>query len=242
MAAPHFAPVIDGRIESILCALDPPISSLQDAPPAEVQRVQSALLNRFKEYRSKPPVPFSRVVHAALQRIASTHRSSAAPTSSTPPPESNPEPDVVQASSMNASLYATTLKRRRVGSASGGAAKSVTVPPAAGPRADGTGRPDSVLVSDSSIDGGFSLLPCVRPRERYSDVGGLRSMRRDLRELVEYPLMHPELYAHLGVDPPTGVLLYGSSGCGKTLLARAVGGELGVYFRQVIACVVCSSV
>jgi AAA+ superfamily predicted ATPase len=59
-----------------------------------------------------------------------------------------------------------------------------------------------------------------------------RSLRKELRELVEYPLVHPELYAHLGVDPPTGVLLFGSSGCGKTLLARAIGGELGVYFRQ----------
>lgn len=72
-----------------------------------------------------------------------------------------------------------------------------------------------------------------RPRERYSDIGGLEASLHDVMEHVEWPLAHPELYSHIGVSPPRGVLLHGPSGCGKTLLAHAIGGELGVYFRAV---------
>ena len=52
---------------------------------------------------------------------------------------------------------------------------------------------------------------------------------------IEYPLSHPELFAHLGVPPPTGVLLHGPAGCGKSMLARCIAGELGVYFRSISA-------
>jgi ribosome biogenesis ATPase len=55
---------------------------------------------------------------------------------------------------------------------------------------------------------------------------------KQIRQLAEYPLVRPELYRHLGVDPPRGVLLRGPPGCGKTHLANAIAGQLGVpYFR-----------
>ena len=82
-----------------------------------------------------------------------------------------------------------------------------------------------------------------RPTTRYSDLGGVDDALRAVRELVEYPLTHPEIYAHLGVDPPRGILLHGPPGCGKTLLANAIAGELGatVSFHKVGATELVSS-
>lgn len=67
-------------------------------------------------------------------------------------------------------------------------------------------------------------------------------MLHSVRELVEYPLTHPEVYAHIGVDPPRGVLLHGPPGCGKTMLAHAIAGELGVAFFRVSAPEIASGV
>src|SRR5438552_905315 len=64
----------------------------------------------------------------------------------------------------------------------------------------------------------------------YDDLGGMRDTIDALRELVELPLRHPELFQRLGVDPPKGVLLHGPPGTGKTLLARAVANESAARF------------
>lgn len=73
----------------------------------------------------------------------------------------------------------------------------------------------------------------ARPSERLDDVGGVSTVLETIRELVEWPLVHSNLYEHLGVSPPRGILLHGPPGCGKTLLAHAIGGELGVSFLRV---------
>ncbi|MEM2144397.1 MAG: AAA family ATPase, partial [Candidatus Jordarchaeaceae archaeon] len=54
-----------------------------------------------------------------------------------------------------------------------------------------------------------------------------------IREMVELPLKHPEIFKRLGIDPPKGVLLYGPPGCGKTLLANAVANESNAYFISI---------
>jgi len=68
------------------------------------------------------------------------------------------------------------------------------------------------------------------PRVTYEDIGDLKEAIRKIREMVELPLRHPELFQRLGIEPPKGVLLYGPPGCGKTLLARAVANESDAAF------------
>ena len=68
------------------------------------------------------------------------------------------------------------------------------------------------------------------PYVTYEDIGGLHEAIQRIREMVELPLKHPELFKRLGIDPPKGVLLHGPPGCGKTLVARAVANESDAYF------------
>ena len=64
----------------------------------------------------------------------------------------------------------------------------------------------------------------------YDDIGGCKKQMAQIREMIELPLRHPQLFKTLGVKPPRGVLLYGPPGSGKTLIARAVANETGAFF------------
>ncbi|MDH5703883.1 MAG: CDC48 family AAA ATPase [Aigarchaeota archaeon] len=71
------------------------------------------------------------------------------------------------------------------------------------------------------------------PDVKWEDVGGLESIKQELREAVEWPLKHPDLFKRLGIRPPRGMLLYGAPGTGKTLLAKAVATESEANFISV---------
>ncbi|MCX8194127.1 MAG: AAA family ATPase, partial [Candidatus Pacearchaeota archaeon] len=71
------------------------------------------------------------------------------------------------------------------------------------------------------------------PEVTYEDIGGLDEEIKKIREMVELPLKHPEIFSRLGIEPPKGVLLYGPPGTGKTLLAKAVATESEANFIQV---------
>jgi transitional endoplasmic reticulum ATPase len=64
----------------------------------------------------------------------------------------------------------------------------------------------------------------------YDDLGGVRKQLAQIKEMVELPLRHPQLFKAIGIKPPRGILLYGPPGCGKTLIARAVANETGAFF------------
>lgn len=73
-----------------------------------------------------------------------------------------------------------------------------------------------------------------KPDVTYNDVGGCKEQIEKLKEVVETPLLHPERFVKLGIDPPKGVLLFGPPGTGKTLLARAVANRTDACFIRVI--------
>jgi transitional endoplasmic reticulum ATPase len=83
-------------------------------------------------------------------------------------------------------------------------------------------RPEAVDIEEQAI-----------PTITYEDIGGLKSSIEKIREMVELPLRHPELFEKVGIEPPKGVLLYGPPGSGKTLLARAVANESGANFTAI---------
>ena len=71
------------------------------------------------------------------------------------------------------------------------------------------------------------------PRITYEDIGGIRNEVTKVREMIELPMKHPELFERLGIDAPKGVLLHGPPGTGKTLLAKAVANETNAHFISI---------
>lgn len=101
-----------------------------------------------------------------------------------------------------------------------------------------TNPPADAVIVTSRTDITISEQP-VKPTERmvprvtYEDIGGLKAEIQKVREMIELPLKHPELFERLGVEAPKGVLVHGPPGTGKTLLAKAVSNETNAHFTSI---------
>ena len=80
-----------------------------------------------------------------------------------------------------------------------------------------------------------NFLIVEKPKVTWEDLGGLEEQIKEIKEVIELPLKKPELFREIGIDPPKGILLYGVSGTGKTLLAKAVASSTDANFIEVIA-------
>ena len=98
-----------------------------------------------------------------------------------------------------------------------------------------TPNADAVLVTQKTVftiaEKGETLRGV--PQVSYEDIGGLRDEIVKVREMIELPLRHPEIFEKLGIEAPKGVLLYGPPGTGKALLAKAVANESNAHFISI---------
>jgi len=95
-------------------------------------------------------------------------------------------------------------------------------------------NPTGIVVITESTN--IKVLPepvSVRKPVYYEDIGGLKAKLERVREMIELPLKHPEVFDRLGIEPPKGVLLHGPPGTGKTLIAKAVANESGANFTSI---------
>ena len=88
---------------------------------------------------------------------------------------------------------------------------------------------DSEPATEEDLEGSSGEVPDVT----YEDIGGLNEELEQVREMIELPLRHPELFEQLGIEPPKGVLLHGPPGTGKTMIAKAVANEVDAHFETV---------
>jgi transitional endoplasmic reticulum ATPase len=106
----------------------------------------------------------------------------------------------------------------------------------------GTSPSGTVVINDST-EVQISQKPAEQIRETsgtgtapdvtYEDIGGLENELEQVREMIELPMRHPELFKRLGIEPPKGVLLHGPPGTGKTLIAKAVANEIDAHFQTI---------
>ncbi len=99
-------------------------------------------------------------------------------------------------------------------------------------------RPSGVVVVNRKTELELKEKPAEEvkravPNVTYEDIGGLKRELRLVREMIELPLKHPEIFQRLGIEPPKGVLLYGPPGTGKTLIAKAVANEVDAHFISI---------
>jgi ribosome biogenesis ATPase len=126
------------------------------------------------------------------------------PTSTSTPSDEPPRPEPVQPPIEGAPVPSTSSQSKR--------------------KLRSTARGDEGNKRSRTTGTGNTSKEYAPPTVRLSDLGGVDPCVEKMLELVAMPLTHPEVYLHTGVQPPRGVLLHGPPGCGKTMLANAIGG------------------
>src|SRR3989344_760412 len=91
---------------------------------------------------------------------------------------------------------------------------------------------DKIDINSNSDVEKFIILD--KPKESWSEIGGLKKEIREIKEVIELPLKNPKLFEKVGIHPPKGILLYGPPGTGKTLLAKAVANSTNATFIEVV--------
>lgn len=202
--------------------------------PVSVDALLARVLARHRDYVRAPQAALRKSVVAAMAS-ATADRADASSALLAPPLQMVAgDGGADDAASLNATLYAKSGAAASSSETAAGASAGAAVAPSrAPPKRRREERASGAVSSGGSGETAWSLPPYVAPTKRYTDLGGIGSVLRVLRDVVEYPLALPKVYAHLGVDAPRGVLLHGPPGCGKTLLAHAIAGELKLYFRAV---------
>ena len=100
---------------------------------------------------------------------------------------------------------------------------------------------EKLIVTATDFENGLKVVEPSAMREvlveipniKWSDIGGLEDLRKNLTEVIEWPLTNPEAFKRMGIKPPHGILLYGPPGCGKTLVVKAIANEAGLNFISV---------
>jgi len=88
-------------------------------------------------------------------------------------------------------------------------------------------------IAQTGSSGAGTAVSDGTPSVTYEDIGGLDEELEQVREMIELPMRHPELFQQLGIEPPKGVLLHGPPGTGKTLMAKAVASEIDAHFSNI---------
>ena len=202
--------------------------------PVSVDALLARVLARHRDYVRAPQAALRKSVVAAMATATADRADLVGALPMLPLQMSAGEGGGDDAASLNSTLYAKSGAAASSSVTVAGTSVGAAVAPSRAPpkrrREERTGGTASAGGSGETT---WSLPPYVAPTKRYTDLGGVGSVLRVLRDVVEYPLALPKVYAHLGVDAPRGVLLHGPPGCGKTLLAHAIAGELKLYFRAV---------
>lgn len=217
---PLFDRLLASRLETYL--------SLNEGSSIDPDAAVEYLRNKFREYQRHKVAPFrcqiSRLLETMVPNDPSANTDADMEECPDPPipgpPVQREDPKLGGGSTMNkalASMYTPTK-----------------LDDANGDKMD-TSKPKRQRVARQRASTSKSSSVTIPSTVMYSDLGGIEGVLEDVKELVEYPLKHPEVYQWLGVDPPRGILLHGPPGCGKTALANAIANECNVPFLRIAA-------